>query len=41
MFVLKGAELSGSKYFLNDKPVTPGPTGIRMSGRKNKILIVR
>jgi glycogen debranching enzyme len=40
-FVLKGKELPGAKYYLNGKPVAFISSGIRMSGRKNHLLVAR
>jgi hypothetical protein len=39
-FVLKGNALSGGNYFLNGQPVTADSSGIRMHGKKNKVLVV-
>lgn len=39
-FVLKGEALTGAKYYLNGKPVTPDSSGIRMIGTKNRVLVV-
>jgi glycogen debranching enzyme len=39
-FVLKGAALVGAKYYLNGRPVAPDSSGIRMSGTKNRVLMV-
>jgi len=39
-FVLKGKALAGAKYYLNGRPVAPDSTGIRMSGTKNRVLVV-
>ena len=38
--VLRGAELSGARYYLNGRPVAFTSAGIRMSGRKNHVLVV-
>jgi glycogen debranching enzyme len=38
-FVLKGKELPGARYYLNGKPVSFTSSGIRMSGRKNHVLV--
>jgi glycogen debranching enzyme len=40
-FVLKGQELPGAKYYLNGRPVSFTTSGIRMSGRKNHVLVVQ
>lgn len=39
-FVLLGKALPGARYFLNDRPVAFTSSGIRMSGRKNRVLII-
>lgn len=39
-FILKSPELPGVKYYLNGRPVTFTSSGIRMSGRKNILLVV-
>jgi glycogen debranching enzyme len=38
-FVLKPEQSPGAKYYLNGKPVTADSSGIRMSGRKNHVLV--
>ncbi|HXL34315.1 MAG TPA: hypothetical protein VN953_05315 [Gemmatimonadales bacterium] len=40
-FVFKGKELPGAKYYVNDRPVSSTASGIRMSGRKNHVLVVQ
>jgi hypothetical protein len=40
-FVLKGKELPGAKYYLNGRPVSFTTSGIRMTGRKNHVLVVQ
>jgi glycogen debranching enzyme len=40
-FVLRGAPLPGAKYYLNGRPVSFTSSGIRMSGRKNHVLVVQ
>jgi glycogen debranching enzyme len=40
-FVLKGKDLAGAKYYLNGRPVSFSSSGIRMSGRKNHLLVVQ
>jgi glycogen debranching enzyme len=40
-FVLKGKALPGAKYYLNGRPVSFTSSGIRMSGRKNHVLVVQ
>jgi glycogen debranching enzyme len=39
-FVLKGESVPGAKYYLNGQPVSANASGIRMSGRKNQVLVV-
>jgi glycogen debranching enzyme len=39
--VLKGNDLPGAKYYLNGSPVAFTSAGIRMSGRKNRVLVVQ
>ena len=39
-FVLKGKALPGAGYFLNGRPVALTPSGIRMEGRKNRVMVV-
>ena len=39
--VLKGKALPGAGYFLNGRPVPFTAAGIRMSGKKNHVLVVR
>jgi glycogen debranching enzyme len=39
-FVLKVKDSSGAKYYLNGRPVSFNSSGIRMSGRKNALLVV-
>ena len=38
-FVLKEIASPGTRYFLNGRPIDPAPHGIRMEGRKNRVLI--
>jgi hypothetical protein len=40
-FILKGQDVPGARYYLNDRPVLPDSAGIRMSGRKNHVLVVQ
>jgi glycogen debranching enzyme len=40
-FVLKGKAMPGAKYYLNGRPVAFTSSGIRMSGRKNRVLVVQ
>jgi hypothetical protein len=39
-FVLLAQALPGARYFLNDRPVAFTSSGIRMGGRKNRVLVV-
>jgi glycogen debranching enzyme len=39
-FVLKGKPVPDARYFLNGEPVAFTPSGVRMSGRKNRVLVV-
>ena len=38
-FVLRANAARGARYFLNGQPVSPAASGIRMTGRKNRVLI--
>jgi len=40
-FVLKIQDLAGARYFLNGAPVSFNPSGLRLSGIKNHLLIVQ
>ena len=31
----------GASYYLNGKPVEPSPSGVRMTGARNRVLVVR
>jgi glycogen debranching enzyme len=39
--VLEAGESTGARYYLNDRPVVPGDSGIRMTGRRNHVLVVQ
>jgi hypothetical protein len=39
--VLRADAAPGARYYLNGRPVVPGPSGIRMSGSRNHLLIIR
>ena len=39
-FVLKEKPMPGARFYLNGKPVVPDSTGLRMTGRRNQVLIV-
>jgi glycogen debranching enzyme len=38
-FVLREKASPGTRYFLNGKPISPSFSGIRMEGRKNRVII--
>src|SRR6266516_3865452 len=40
-FVLRGDALSGAEYYLNGRRVSSTSSGVRMSGRKNHVLVVQ
>jgi glycogen debranching enzyme len=40
-FILKGKGVPGARYYLNGRPVSVDSSGIRMSGRKNHVLVVQ
>jgi hypothetical protein len=39
-FVLKEKLVPGARYSLNGKPISPDSTGVRMTERQNRLLIV-
>jgi len=39
-FVLRGKALPGANYFLNGKPIAFASSGIRMGGRRNRVLVI-
>ncbi|HEV7367127.1 MAG TPA: hypothetical protein VGN76_14880 [Gemmatimonadales bacterium] len=39
-FILKGEASPGAKYYVNGRPVAFTAAGIRMSGRRNRVLVV-
>jgi hypothetical protein len=39
-FVLKVRDTPGVRYYVNGRPVPFSPSGFRMSGRKNQVLVV-
>jgi hypothetical protein len=39
--VLRAEDAPGARYYLNGRPVAPGPSGIRMTGGRNHLLVVR
>jgi glycogen debranching enzyme len=40
-FILKGTGVPGTRYYLNGRPVSVDSSGIRMTGRKNHVLVVQ
>jgi glycogen debranching enzyme len=40
-FILRDEGVPGTRYYLNGRPVSVDSSGIRMSGRKNRVLVVR
>ena len=38
-FVLKTEDSPGARYYLNGKPIVPPSSGIRMTGRRNRVLV--
>jgi hypothetical protein len=40
-FILKGSGVPGARYYVNGRPVSVDPSGIRMSGRKNHVVVVQ
>jgi Bacterial alpha-L-rhamnosidase 6 hairpin glycosidase domain len=40
-FLLRGKALPGARYYVNGKPASPTSSGIRLSGRKNRVLVVQ
>jgi hypothetical protein len=40
-FIWEGKALPGARYFLNGRPVASTSSGVRMSGRKNLLLVVQ
>jgi glycogen debranching enzyme len=39
-FVLKTGASRATRYFLNGKPIRPSVSGVRMDGRRNRVLII-
>jgi glycogen debranching enzyme len=39
-FMLKGEELAGAEHYLNGKPISFSAKGIRITGKKNRVLVV-
>ncbi len=40
-FVLRGRPTPGARYYVNDKAVEASPTGLRLTGKVNRVLEVR
>jgi glycogen debranching enzyme len=40
-FELQPPDSAGARFYLNGRPVSPGPAGIRMTGSRNRVLVVR
>jgi glycogen debranching enzyme len=40
-FVLKVKDVPGARYYLNGRPVSIAAAGIRMSGQRNRVLVVQ
>jgi glycogen debranching enzyme len=40
-FILREAALPGAAYYVNGKPAAADSSGIRLSGRKNRVLVVQ
>ena len=38
-FVLRTEASPGARYYLNGRPIVPPPSGIRMTGRRNQVLV--
>jgi hypothetical protein len=38
-FILNDKAAAGARYSVNGKPVSPSPTGIRLTGRMNRVLV--
>lgn len=38
--ILRGDAPPGTNYYLNGRPISPTPSGIRMSGKRNRVLVV-
>ncbi|MFN2635596.1 MAG: amylo-alpha-1,6-glucosidase [Gemmatimonadaceae bacterium] len=39
-FILKGQDLPGARYYLNGSAISSDSSGIRMSGRKNHVVVI-
>jgi glycogen debranching enzyme len=40
-FVLRPEETTGARYIVNGRRVSPGPSGIRLTGRRNRVVVVQ
>jgi glycogen debranching enzyme len=40
-FLLRPEEATGAHYTVNGRPVSPGPSGIRLTGRSNRVVVVQ
>jgi hypothetical protein len=40
-FVLRPEAAPGARYYVNGRSVHPGPSGIRLTGRSNRVLVLR
>ena len=40
-FVLRGKAVSGARYYVNGKPASSTSSGLRMTGRTNRVLVVQ
>jgi hypothetical protein len=40
-FVLRPEALPGARYHVNGRPVSLTPSGIRLTGRTNRVLVVQ
>ncbi|HKU15399.1 MAG TPA: hypothetical protein VJQ52_13465 [Steroidobacteraceae bacterium] len=38
-FVLRAPRSAGARYFINDRPVTPSSSGIRLEGKRNRVRV--
>jgi hypothetical protein len=40
-FVLRAEALPGARYYVNGRPASLTPSGIRLTGRTNRVLVVQ
>jgi hypothetical protein len=40
-FLLSPEAVPGARYYVNGRPVSPTPSGIRLTGRTNRVLVVQ